>query len=91
MTSVVVEQMAVYRLPVEVMMWSKILVAALICLTLNKAQALGSTRAITQYAHTAWRSRDGYFASAPFAISQATGRGRRGLILPRVIDLALSS
>lgn len=90
MISVVVEQMAVYRVPVE-FMWSKILVAALICLTLNKAQALDSTRAITQYAHTAWCSRDGYFASAPFAIAQTTGRGRRGLILPRVIDLALSS
>ena len=58
------------EIPVEVTMRNKILVAALICLTLNKAQALDSTRAITQYAHTVWRNRDGYFASAPFAIAQ---------------------
>jgi len=54
----------------EVIMWSKILVVTLICLTLNRAQALDSTRAITQYAHTAWRSRDGHFASAPLTITQ---------------------
>ena len=49
---------------------SAVLVAALICTPLFKAQALDPKRAITQYAHAAWRNRDGYFASAPSAIAQ---------------------
>lgn len=48
----------------------KIFVAALIGLILPSAQGLDPTRAISQYAHTAWRNRDGYFASAPNAITQ---------------------
>ena len=51
-------------------MRSAILVAALICAPFFKAQALDPARAITQYAHAAWRNRDGYFASAPGAIAQ---------------------
>lgn len=47
-----------------------ILVAALMGLITANAQALDPTRAISQYAHTAWRNRDGYFASAPSAITQ---------------------
>jgi len=48
----------------------KILFAALISLNATSAQALDPSRAISQYAHTAWRNRDGYFASAPSAIAQ---------------------
>jgi signal transduction histidine kinase/ligand-binding sensor domain-containing protein len=48
----------------------KIFVVALICLILPSARALDPTRAISQYAHTAWRNREGYFASAPSAIAQ---------------------
>lgn len=48
----------------------EILVAALIGLITSRAQALDPTRAISQYAHTAWRNRDGCFASAPSAITQ---------------------
>lgn len=51
-------------------MRKKILVATLICVILPNAQALDPTRAISQYAHTAWRNRDGYFGSAPSAIAQ---------------------
>jgi len=51
-------------------MWRKILVLALACFTPLKAQALDPKRAISQYAHTAWRSRDGYFASPPSTIAQ---------------------
>jgi ligand-binding sensor domain-containing protein len=47
-----------------------IFVAALIGLITSNVQALDPTRAISQYAHTAWRNRDGYFASAPSAITQ---------------------
>jgi signal transduction histidine kinase/ligand-binding sensor domain-containing protein len=32
--------------------------------------ALDPSRALTQYGHTAWRIRDGYFPSAPLAIAQ---------------------
>ena len=51
-------------------MWKKSFVAALICLILPSARALDPTRAISQYAHTAWRNREGYFDSAPSAIAQ---------------------
>ncbi len=47
-----------------------ILIAAVVSLIATSAQALDPTRAISQYAHTAWRNRDGYFASAPSAITQ---------------------
>ena len=46
------------------------LFAALIGLIPTGGHALDPTRAISQYAHTAWRNRDGYFASAPSAIAQ---------------------
>lgn len=47
-----------------------ILVAALIGLTGSSAHALDPARSISQYAHTAWRNREGYFASAPSTITQ---------------------
>ena len=40
------------------------------CLLLANAFALDPYRALTQYGHTAWRIRDGYFSSAPLAIAQ---------------------
>ena len=46
-----------------------ILVNVLPCLTAN---ALDPDRRISQYAHTAWRVRDGAFAGAPSAITQTT-------------------
>jgi ligand-binding sensor domain-containing protein len=36
------------------------------------ANALDPDRRISQYAHTAWRVRDGVFAGAPTAITQTT-------------------
>ena len=47
-----------------------ILTAALVALIPSSIRALDPSRAIPQYAHTAWRNRDGYFASAPSAIAQ---------------------
>ena len=46
-----------------------ILVNVLPCLT---ASALEPSRRISQYAHSAWRVRDGAFAGAPSAITQTT-------------------
>jgi len=46
-----------------------ILVNVLPCLT---ASALDPSRRISQYAHSAWRVRDGAFAGAPSAITQTT-------------------
>jgi len=54
----------------EVALWKKTFVAVLIGLITSSAQALDPTRAISQYAHTAWLNRDGYFSSAPSAITQ---------------------
>jgi ligand-binding sensor domain-containing protein len=42
------------------------------CLLLAHAFSLDPSRALTQYGHTAWRIRDGYFSSAPLAIAQTT-------------------
>lgn len=50
-------------------MW-RLLVLGLACLSCLQAYCLDPARAISQYAHTAWRNRDGYFASAPTAIAQ---------------------
>lgn len=41
-----------------------------ILLAAQTAWAVDPATRITQYAHTAWRNRDGYFASAPAAIAQ---------------------
>lgn len=51
------------------MMWKAILAVALLPLIPSSVRALDPSTAISQYAHTAWRNRDGYFASAPSAIS----------------------
>jgi len=40
------------------------------CLLFDHAFSLDPSRALTQYGHTAWRIRDGYFSSAPLAIAQ---------------------
>ena len=47
---------------------------ALVCIALASpsANALDPDRRISQYAHTAWRVRDGAFAGAPTAITQTT-------------------
>jgi ligand-binding sensor domain-containing protein len=47
-------------------------VASLLLIALPRAQALDPDRRISQYAHTAWRVRDGAFAGAPSAITQTT-------------------
>jgi signal transduction histidine kinase/ligand-binding sensor domain-containing protein len=49
-----------------------ICIAALLGLITANAQALDPSRAISQYAHRAWRNRDGDFASAPTAITQTS-------------------
>jgi signal transduction histidine kinase/ligand-binding sensor domain-containing protein len=41
-----------------------------VCLLSAHCFALDPSRALTQYGHTAWRIRDGYFPSAPLAIAQ---------------------
>jgi ligand-binding sensor domain-containing protein len=53
-------------------MMQRILVAALVVLLNPNAQALDPSRAISQYAHTAWRTGDGDLASAPSAITQTS-------------------
>src|SRR5215813_4611667 len=42
----------------------------LICLLASSAHALDPSRMLTQYGHTAWRVRDGYFSAPPLAIAQ---------------------
>jgi ligand-binding sensor domain-containing protein len=44
--------------------------ASLLLIALPRARALDPDRRISQYAHTAWRMRDGVFAGAPTAINQ---------------------
>ena len=46
--------------------------ASLLLVALPRAHALDPDRRISQYAHTAWRVRDGAFAGAPSAITQTT-------------------
>jgi signal transduction histidine kinase/ligand-binding sensor domain-containing protein len=51
----------------------KIIVLVFIaCLYVGHAFALDPSRTLTQYGHTAWRVRDGYFSQAPLAIAQTT-------------------
>jgi ligand-binding sensor domain-containing protein len=50
----------------------KIFSVALICLILPSARALDPTRAISQYAHTAWRLQDGYLSGIPNSIVQTS-------------------
>ena len=50
----------------------EIFFAALIGFTYMSAQALDPTRAITQYAHTAWRLQDGYLSGIPACIVQSS-------------------
>ena len=47
-------------------------VASLLLVALPRAHALDPDRRISQYAHTAWRVRDGAFAGEPDAITQTT-------------------
>lgn len=49
-----------------------ILVATLIGLITANAQALDPTRAVSQYAHSAWRLQDGYFSGIPSSIVQTS-------------------
>jgi signal transduction histidine kinase/ligand-binding sensor domain-containing protein len=42
----------------------------LACLLLRCAFGLDPSRSLTQYGHTAWRVRDGYFSAPPMAIAQ---------------------
>ena len=49
-----------------------ILVAALIGLITANAQALDPTRAVSQYAHSAWRLQDGYLSGIPSSIAQTS-------------------
>src|SRR5277367_5730444 len=46
--------------------------ASLLLLALPPALALDPEHRISQYAHTAWRVRDGAFAGAPSSITQTT-------------------
>jgi PAS domain S-box-containing protein len=46
--------------------------ASLLLVALPRAHALDPDRRISQYAHSAWRVRDGAFAGAPSAITQTT-------------------
>jgi signal transduction histidine kinase/ligand-binding sensor domain-containing protein len=46
--------------------------ASLLLVALPRAHALDPDRRISQYAHTAWRVRDGAFAGEPDAIAQTT-------------------
>jgi PAS domain S-box-containing protein len=46
--------------------------ASLLLVALPRALALDPERRISQYAHTAWRVRDGVFGGAPSAITQTT-------------------
>jgi PAS domain S-box-containing protein len=46
--------------------------ASLFLVALPRARALDPDRRISQYAHTAWRVRDGAFAGAPTTITQTT-------------------
>jgi ligand-binding sensor domain-containing protein len=46
--------------------------ASLLLVLLPRALALDPDRRISQYAHTAWRVRDGAFAGAPSTITQTT-------------------
>ena len=50
----------------------EILAAVLICLIPLSARALDPTRAISQYAHTAWRLQDGYLSGIPASIVQTS-------------------
>jgi PAS domain S-box-containing protein len=49
-----------------------IVLASLLLVALPRALALDPDRRISQYAHTAWRVRDGAFAGAPSGITQTT-------------------
>lgn len=51
---------------------NRVLIAALAGLISSNAQALDPTRAISQYAHTAWRIQDGFFSGPPTSITQTT-------------------
>jgi len=55
----------------EVNLWTAIF-AALFCLIPAGAHALDPTRAISQYAHTAWRLQDGYLSGIPTSIVQTS-------------------
>jgi PAS domain S-box-containing protein len=46
--------------------------ASLLLVALPRALALDPDRRISQYAHTAWRVRDGALAGAPYAVTQTT-------------------
>ena len=50
----------------------EILIAALIGSIFSSAHALDPTRAISQYAHTAWRLQDGYLSGIPTSLAQTT-------------------
>ena len=51
---------------------SATVLASLLLITLPRAHGLDPNRRISQYAHTAWRVRDGAFAGAPSSITQTT-------------------
>jgi signal transduction histidine kinase/ligand-binding sensor domain-containing protein len=48
----------------------RLLLAALVCLLPLRGHAVDPTRAISQYAHSAWRLQDGFLSGMPMAIQQ---------------------
>lgn len=55
-----------------VLLWRILPILVCLALASPSASALDPDRRISQYAHTAWRVRDGAFAGAPTAIAQTT-------------------
>ena len=51
-------------------MWRRLLIVALISPMYPDARALDPTRAISQYAHSAWRLQDGFLNANPTAVAQ---------------------
>jgi signal transduction histidine kinase/ligand-binding sensor domain-containing protein len=66
------ETLGIARMRVRRLLELGIVLAGLLLAGLPSALALDPDRRISQYAHTAWRVRDGAFAGAPSAITQTT-------------------
>lgn len=52
------------------MRWKWLLFVTLVCLWHARARAVDPTRAISQYAHSAWRLQDGFLSAMPTAVQQ---------------------